>query len=212
MIDLSQMEALLYKAPLHEEELLLIRGAKSDKRKQLFMQGRLAAHQALEKLGVQNHGPILRAERKRPLFQRGIVGSITHSDTTAAAIVGKETDWRGLGIDIENIFTSLEPAIIAKICGPSERMFFESLLKAEQAKAATIFFSAKEAIYKCVFPVIETFFGFHDATLYPNEDTSEIEVVLSPKIAAMLGDTIQLKVFAQTEDKRVCTVATLSCL
>ena len=209
MVDLAQMEPLLHKTPLHEEELLLIRGAKSETRKQLFKQGRLAAHQALKKLGVQNHGPILRGERKRPLFHRGIVGSITHTGSTAAAIVGKETDWKGLGIDIENIFTALEPAMMAKICGSSEKIFLESRLEAEQTKVATIFFSAKEAIYKCVFPVIETFFGFHDATLYPNEDISEIDVVLDPKIATKLGENIQLKVYVRSNEKRVSTVATL---
>jgi 4'-phosphopantetheinyl transferase EntD len=125
-----------------EEEVHVARAAQ--KRRRDFALGRTCARAALAGLG---HGEavIAKSDAGAPLWPHGTTGSITHTRGYAAALVGEDRDFAGIGIDAERaggvtrdlwprLFSQTEQAQLATHCDP--------LL------GATLLFSAKEASYK----------------------------------------------------------------
>ncbi len=133
------------------------------KRQAEFLAGRLCAHHALARL----NGPtasIPAGKDRAPQWPAGYVGSITHSDTRAAAIVGHASHFSGLGIDHEEI---MEPALAEKL-QRSILLPQETPLRPQSltfAAFTSLVFSAKEALYKATYPLIGKMFGFHDVAL-----------------------------------------------
>ena len=66
------------------------------------MAGRLCARAALQQLDGLDCVPAI-GEDRAPVWPAHISGSITHSTGHAAAIVAHKTQWRGLGMDLENL-------------------------------------------------------------------------------------------------------------
>jgi 4'-phosphopantetheinyl transferase EntD len=128
-----------------------------------FRLGRLAAHRALRKVGIEPR-PILRGERGEPLWPRGVVGSITHSGGHAIAMVARSETAGRIGIDLEKrdrYFDDLE----AQIARPEELAALARLPGPARELAALEIFSAKETIYKAHFPLVRRFFGFEMARI-----------------------------------------------
>jgi 4'-phosphopantetheinyl transferase EntD len=71
-----------------------------------------------------------------------------------------------IGIDSE-IAASVKPELWRGICTPAETAWLRSLPQTEQAAAATLIFSAKEAFYKCQYPLLGERLGFQDASVEP---------------------------------------------
>lgn len=132
-VDMRAREALLVAAAVH-------------KRQREFALGRHCAHAALSKLGVATEA-ILRGRQSEPLWPSGVVGSISHTQGYAAAIVAPEARYAGIGLDAERI-GGVTPKLEPKICTLAERALLESLAADERARCATLLFSAKEAVYK----------------------------------------------------------------
>jgi 4'-phosphopantetheinyl transferase EntD len=123
------------------------------------------------------HGvSILRTEDRAPLWPEGIVGSITHSRARnrgwCAAAVAHSGDVQSIGIDGE-LDEPLERKLWPRILLPSERAFIETRAEAEHGYLAKLFFSAKEATYKCQYPLSREFLEFSDVELTtdPASDT-----------------------------------------
>ena len=91
-----------------------------------------------------------------------MVGSITHTAGFCAAAVAEQSRISALGLDTE-VVGHVNPEIWQRICAPSEMAWIESLPAVTQAAAVTLIFSAKEAFYKCQFPLTGEPLGFHDA-------------------------------------------------
>ncbi|MDH4281639.1 MAG: hypothetical protein OEV36_03210, partial [Myxococcales bacterium] len=66
-----------------------------------FTAGRLCSRIALNRLGVAVATPIPRGEDRAPIWPKGFVGSITHTDSWCAAAVARAEDFRSIGIDLE---------------------------------------------------------------------------------------------------------------
>ena len=137
------------------------------RRKAAYVAGRASARAALLAAGAAT-GEVGYGEKNAPNWPQGWVGSITHTETSenqgvAAAAVGSLGAHRSIGIDSEQ-WASLETAreIREQVAVPEE-MEILSFLKEEQA--LTVLFSAKEAIYKAVAPLVGVFFDFEDARL-----------------------------------------------
>jgi 4'-phosphopantetheinyl transferase EntD len=88
----------------------------------------------------------------------GIVGSITHSASTCAVLVGRATEYRGIGFDIE-LSAPPHSELADIIVGCSEPCEYRS------PPLLQLIFSAKEAVYKCVYPSCKTFLDFHDIAI-----------------------------------------------
>lgn len=139
-----------------EEDLLSPRAVESHRAQ--FRLGRAAAHEALRILG-RDAGPILRGPHGEPLWPPGVVGAITHSAGRALAAVAPGERIRALGLDMEHTDRWF-PELAETVAFDAERAWLEGLEVDRRRAAALEMFSAKESIYKALFPAIGTFFGF----------------------------------------------------
>lgn len=123
-----------------------------------FAWGRACARAALTGIGIPVATlPI--GPGRAPVWPPGIVGSIAHTRETAVAVAARQTDLRSIGIDIEAT-DPLDHDLLATICNPAE--LAELGATAESLVIAKLLFSAKESIYKCLWPITGTFIEFAD--------------------------------------------------
>lgn len=135
------------------------------KRQSEFLAGRLCARQALQQLTGNATVPAVGADRA-PCWPSGVVGSISHGDGWAGAIVAQQSDWRGLGLDLERL---LSPArarrLQASILTTAELERLAQVPTAQQAWLVSLTFSLKESLFKALYPLVLEQFYFHDAEL-----------------------------------------------
>jgi enterobactin synthetase component D len=96
------------------------------------------------------------------------VGSITHTRSFASAAVAPASVLRGIGIDSEELldestFEEVAPLVIDE--GEARLLQGERRLQ-----RATLLFSAKESLYKCLAPIAGVFFEFADARVEEIDD------------------------------------------
>ena len=133
------------------------------KRQREFQAGRdLAA----ELLSLQGEQTVVGINQDRsPRWPDGFVGSISHSDHWVWVAVAHDTAIRSIGIDTETVANpDTCQQIRFDIATAAEWQITEALdLTPEQT--FSVVFSAKEAFYKCWYPVTQTWFGFEHATV-----------------------------------------------
>jgi 4'-phosphopantetheinyl transferase EntD len=81
-------------------------------------------------------------------------------------VAARKESLSAIGIDSE-IAGGVKAELWRHICTPSETAWLRSLPHAEQPAAATLIFSAKEAFYKCQYPLMREKLNFHDAMIEP---------------------------------------------
>lgn len=144
------------------------------KRVREFRAGRACARAALKQLGIE--GFALRpGERREPLWPPGVVGSITHTLGYAAAAAARTCSVRAVGIDAE-LSTSVERSFWGGIATSSELERLATLAEPAATAAASVLFSAKEAFYKCQFPLTGEWLDFLDVRIEPDA-VSGFEIV-----------------------------------
>ncbi len=134
------------------------------KRKAEHLAGRLAAAHALNNRTVPGIGP-----SGEPLWPDGVSGSITHSGTRAMAVVTHEHHAL-LGIDCEAILPDMEAREIKD--GIIDKQEESVLSRAGNpfALALTLVFSAKESLFKALFPRAKIYMGFDSARITTLDD------------------------------------------
>ena len=125
-----------------------------------FAAGRLCARRALAELGIANFA-LKAAGDRQPIWPEGIVGSITHTEGMYAAVVAKRTLLRAIGVDTEAA-GSVKPELWPRILVAVELDWLASLERRARAAAATLIFCAKEAAYKCQYPLTGERLSFSD--------------------------------------------------
>lgn len=129
---------------LPEEEVLVAKAA--DKRRRDFALGRACARSALEQLGHSGVA-VGKGRDGAPCWPSGVVGSITHAQGYAAALVAQAARVSGVGVDAERLGGVTE-ALWPRLFDAAECAHLSSLDGAAQILTATLFFSAKETCYK----------------------------------------------------------------
>jgi 4'-phosphopantetheinyl transferase EntD len=130
-----------------------------------FAAGRLCARRALGQFGIT--GFALRAGADRvPRWPESIVGNITHTAGFCAAAVAERRRFQALGLDVE-VVDDLDRELWPRICVRAELEWLESLPAPDQIAAAALIFSAKEAFYKCRYPVTGERLNFADLSVDP---------------------------------------------
>jgi 4'-phosphopantetheinyl transferase EntD len=158
-----------------EEAVALERAV--EKRRREFVAGRVLARRALARLGA-SPAPIPRGDDRAPIWPNGYVGTISHTRSICAAAVARDGDVRSLGLDVEDA-SPLAPELVARICTAPEEAWLAQLPGAERGRFGKLFFSAKEAFYKCQYPLTGRFLEFHDAELAIDVDARTIAVAVS---------------------------------
>jgi len=178
-----------------------------EKRRREFALGRACARRALAELDIEDF-PLLRGERREPVWPRGVVGSLTHCRSFCAAAVARQDVIAGLGLDAETARTPSR-RFTERISTPHERSWLEALPPSPAVDWGVVLFSAKESFYKCYFPLARTFLGFRDAEVRLDPDAGSFTVQLCRDDAPPALGTRTFQGRYQTDSNRVITAVTL---
>ncbi|MDC0611224.1 4'-phosphopantetheinyl transferase superfamily protein [Vibrio sp.] len=179
------------------------------KRQAEFIAGRYVAKDALSDLGFSNDTAIPIGRNRAPLWPAGVVGSISHNHNTAVCVVGKSDSYGSLGIDVETI---LEPSVTAEvlplIATQSETAIFCPSQWNEQSMA-TLLFSAKESLFKALYPLVQHYLEFKDAILTEIDDVQgTAQFTFSRHVTALCGLT-ECQTFFRFTTNQVVTLTRL---
>jgi len=130
------------------------------KRQAEYLAGRVCARAALQRLDGRLYVPGTHEDRS-PIWPAGISGSITHGKGWAAAVVARNSDCQGIGLDQETLLSHER----------AERLAREILTEAEQQRmdsaqtglSVTLTFSLKESLFKALYPIVQQRFYFEHA-------------------------------------------------
>ncbi|MCF5721469.1 4'-phosphopantetheinyl transferase family protein [Pseudomonas syringae] len=148
------------------------------KRQAEFLAGRLCARAALQQLDQLNCIPAI-GEDRAPVWPGHISGSITHSTGHAAAIVGHKAQWRGLGMDLENVLSLERAERLAGEILTADEMQRMALMPREQiALLVTLTFSVKESLFKALYPIVLKRFYFEHAEVVEWSEAGHVRLRL----------------------------------
>jgi 4'-phosphopantetheinyl transferase EntD len=156
---------------LQEELACVVRAA--PKRRGEFAAGRACAHAALAQLSVADV-PLLVGADREPLWPAGITGSITHTSGFCAAVLASKGHIESLGIDAE-IRTAVRRELWRQVITSDERAWLESLPEGQAGEMASVLFGAKEAFFKCQYPLTRQWLGFGDVSVSIDGATFSIQ-------------------------------------
>lgn len=151
------------------------------KRQAEFAAGRRAARAALASL---NHPAcaIPVGDRRAPVWPENIVGAITHDKGLALAAVLPGSSTLGVGIDLTEAATL--PDDTRRDILPHAA---EAHLNNLEARAG---FSAKESLFKALFPTIRDYFGFKAASVTVDLSTKCFELTLLKDLGPFPAKTV----------------------
>ena len=168
-------------ATLHPEEAACVARA-APRRVAQFAAGRACAHAALTQLGVAQ--PVLRVGPDRePLWPEGITGSITHTGDYCAAVAAPRLQLAALGIDAEER-GAVRRQLWRHIATAEERAWLEALPAQQLGDMSSVLFSAKEAFFKCQYPLTRQWVGFADVIISIEADLFRV----APRAALRLAE------------------------
>ena len=150
-------------ADISAEERQHVEGALASRRAE-YSTGRFLAKRALGRLGIE--GVSIVAGGRRPIWPEEVVGSITHSRDYGIAVVAERSQFAGLGIDLE-----LESRV-------SEKIAPRTMTERERERSGvawppfvpTANFSAKEAVFKAINPIVGLMIGFKEVEVAWREE------------------------------------------
>ena len=159
------------------------------KRQAEHLAGRIAAAHALRELNVTTVPDI--GKSGEPLWPVGVVGSISHTDRCALAVVSHHTQGP-MGIDGERILDAHEAEEIKEGIIDTQE---EALLRCTGlpfSLALTLVFSAKESLFKALFPQVNAYMGFDSARITALDDETLTLALTRPQATWATGATFTL--------------------
>jgi len=142
-------------------------------RRSEFIHGRICARESLAALGFPDQS-IPMGTNREPIWPVDVVGSISHCGPVAAAATARRNDLGGLGIDLE-LAEPLDTEILPLICLPFEQNWLQHT--DDPLQWAKLIFSAKESIFKSIWPILRHFVDFQDIGIQINIDTGSFTPV-----------------------------------
>lgn len=134
------------------------------KRRSEYFIGRYLAQMALSAAGATNTS-ISTNEDRCPIWPQSMCGSITHTDDFALCVVASTEAQSVLGVDAVDWMTDTQAERVTRKIVSAEETALINSSTLGYSKALSLCFSAKESIYKALFPYVRQFFGFSAARL-----------------------------------------------
>ena len=152
-------------------------GRAVDKRRADYLAGRAMASAAMALLD-HPPAPVTTTPGRAPLWPDGLAGSISHARGRCACLLSRDTT-RSYGVDTEAIASGRSlTAILTETLTATERdRIAHGPLPA--ATNATLAFSAKEALFKALYPQVGRHFGFDAAELTKAPETDGLILTLT---------------------------------
>ena len=168
------------------------------KRKAEHLAGRIAAVHALREYGIKTVPGI--GGQRQPLWPQKLFGSISHSTSTALAVVSTHP----VGLDIEAIFTPQTAVELADgIIDNHEHQILQHACLPFPL-ALTLVFSAKESLYKAFSNQASGLPGFTSAKITALT-TQQLTLQIMPSFSANLGNQ-EVNVHWFQRDKNIVTL------
>jgi len=141
-------------------------------KKSSWIAGRLAAHEALRRLGFNDNYAVLNDSRGAPLPPSGYTLSISHKKrgpVTLAVALADRSSAISLGMDIEALWP-MRMNIAHLVCTEREILASMGLSQSRRWRDVLLRFSMKEAVYKAVDPFVRRTLDFSELSLDLYED------------------------------------------
>lgn len=139
------------------------------KRQLQYLAGRFCALEALRAFGV-DAARLPRQSNRLPDWPKGFTGSISHSGDEACAVVMRKHDAASVGLDVESIVSADRASRVAPLVAGSRELTAAYAAGLDTAAAVTLVFSAKEALFKCLFPFAQRWLGYGAAEIETRQD------------------------------------------
>ncbi len=141
-----------------------------------LMAGRSTARRGLRLIGVEPT-PILSRSDGVPVWPLGLCGSISHSHRHIAVLLARSSKYESVGIDIDD-GRPLGVAASANVATAAELEVIDHAGWTESGSTGeNLAFSAKEAIFKCQFPVtLDASLDFLDISLEPGKSAGNVKI------------------------------------
>jgi enterobactin synthetase component D len=169
-----------------------------NKRKCEYLAGRILAKQVLMELGFDKVDIAMAADRS-PVWPEGIIGSISHTDDFAACAVTTSVNLLGLGIDIER-FTDAHKIeeLVPYVLNNKEKQLALKYVDYDISLLFYLTFSAKESIFKAIYPNYGKFFDFKAVELtslhFQDTDTGIMVFRTKQRLGSFLTVNTELRV------------------
>ena len=199
----------MWHGEIYPEEQVHIRHA-AEKRRQEYTAGRQCCRKGLEALGITDF-PILPGPHRAPLWPTGIIGSISHCEGYCGVAITRAGKIRGIGFDVEpRSISNLDPDLINLICSPAEQKWLAKLGSHQQAHWFKMIFSAKESIYKALFPLTRMEFDFLDIDIEFHQKDQYFKIRSSSLTPEQLPNTLLLKGTYASDSHHVFTATLIT--
>jgi 4'-phosphopantetheinyl transferase EntD len=132
----------------------------SVKRREEFVAGRMCANEALRRFGL----PLSQVGREAsgaPIWPAGVLGSITHTNAIAAAVIAPASEFKAVGLDIEEV-GAVDVNLWPLLFSEPETLRLGEAAPFARTCLATALFAAKEAFYKAQWPLTREWVDFLD--------------------------------------------------
>ena len=143
----------------------------SEHRQREYLHGRYCAQQALQQFfsdtqnSIHHHGEVGRNENTgAPIWPSPVCGSISHGANATIAVVANIQHIASCGVDIETIGRVKRPMWRKIMASAEESIYRQKYQDVPEDLFATLIFSAKESLFKAIFPLEKTFITFRQVT------------------------------------------------
>ena len=175
-----------------------------DKRKSEYLAGRALVARAFKHLNIPAQN-IPSGAKREPIWPAGVQGSITHSRGHCACILTTATD-QYVGIDIESLLNENALRSVRRIAmHQNDETTLVSQTAFTDQHIATLLFSAKETLYKTLFPIVQSFFGFDAATIHETPSKHQIQLRLTRTLHPTLQEGLVFTLNHQQLDDKILT-------
>ena len=180
--DVAECNLLVWQQQMAEHGLDISK--MRQKRAAEFVAGRYLAWLALQQLTGHTQAVLPIGEDRAPIWPKGVVGSISHSNgrVVVVVVVKPASEQSFVGIDTEQILSNDKAQTLYKeFINPDELTLLNSsgdFCANDFALLVSVVFSAKEAIYKAYYPLVREFFSF-DAVELTSIDKGRLEFKLT---------------------------------
>lgn len=166
---------------LFDAELAAIAKAVRSRREQYAATRHLARH-VYARLGVAAQ-PLVNRKDRSPIWPEGYLGALTHTEGFCGVAVASERTLRGVGIDAERS-QPLEAGVADHVLTEQEQRRLRQAGH-DPLQLGALWFSAKESVYKAVFPTLQRFVGFREVEIHVQLETGTFSAVA---VAPTLSD------------------------
>ncbi|EXU75156.1 4'-phosphopantetheinyl transferase family protein [Erwinia mallotivora] len=146
------------------------------KRRAEYLASRVCVRHALTLMGVNDF--ILENDADRsPVWPAGIVGSLSHTDSSVRLLVAPSASGKLLGIDCEHVIEEYTAKKMQDMIVSAQELKVLQQSRWPYGLALTLAFSLKESLYKALYPQIRQFMDFNAAEITTCDEEAGLMVI-----------------------------------